>query len=489
MSWIADRDKEMQQRGRDQRDPEVHELREKNRQLEELIEEYRKEFRGRCPQSLAELTDEDTKKYTPFSTTRKMLIWYKHFVDGRTAVVNGQRVSRSSAVEGFAGYLNRYRKARRKMETIKHPDTFDSYDHLGAHPLRDMKARLNKTRTNLRKKEAVHQYHKFVEPPQVLRSAFQREKFGDNTTTTANNNEYQMPLEEVKQKRVPYNGTRHLNPQQECLILWIKYTQDWPIECLAWRFLGGYNDCTTKVIRNVLITWTAFLYTVLRAEDWWVSPDICARVRPNRSQNFLWDYIGDCTCARSFGMPRNRDANTWLYGAYYHSTGGKFCVVIVPNGGIVAVSTTFGAGTGDRKIMEHMGVCDRQAYRRLTCTCESLQQTSDTCEACKQLAVFAYDAAVTDAVVADFRDVKVDVVVSGLRKANKDDKLETGTRSLAQFVSSERIRVEDVIGIVKSKFKIIGPTCKLPSWWIAQVHKIVFLCCMFHNFGNPCIRV
>ena len=126
MSWIADRDKEMQQRGRDQRDPEVHELREKNRQLEELIEEYRKEFRGRCPQSLVELTDEDTKKYTPFSTTRKMCIWYKHFVDGQTTVVNGKRISRNSAIEGFTGYLNRYRSARHKMETRKRPNTFDS---------------------------------------------------------------------------------------------------------------------------------------------------------------------------------------------------------------------------------------------------------------------------------------------------------------------------------------------------------------------------
>ena len=99
--------------------------------------------------------------------------------------------------------------------------------------------------------------------------------------------------------------------------------------------------------------------------------------------------------------------------------------------------------------MRHMGVFDDEAYRSVSCSCASMQNRSDSCEACKKLAVFAYDAAVTDAVVGDFRDAKVDIIVSGLRKANASDKLESGSRSLAQFVSSERIRVEDVIGIVK----------------------------------------
>ena len=177
-----------------------------------------------------------------------------------------------------------------------------------------------------------------------------------------------------------------------------------------------------------------------------------------------------------------------MFGAYYHSTGGKFCIVIAPNGAVVAVSTTFGAGTGDRKIMEHMGVFDREAFRRVECTCESKDITSEECEACKQFAIFAYDAAITDAVVSDFRNAQVDIVVSGQQKQNADNNLEMGTRSLAQYVSSERIRVEDIIGIIKSKYKVIGPTSKIPSWWVAQVDKISYLCAMFHNFGYPCIH-
>ena len=36
-----------------------------------------------------------------------------------------------------------------------------------------------------------------------------------------------------------------------------------------------------------------------------------------------------------------QDVNTWLYSTYYASTGGKFCIVVAPNGAIVAVLTTF----------------------------------------------------------------------------------------------------------------------------------------------------
>ena len=52
------------------------------------------------------------------------------------------------------------------------------------------------------------------------------------------------------------------------------------------------------------------------------------------------------------------------YGAYYSSRDGKYVIVIVSNGTIVGTSTTFGAGTGDRKIMRHMGVFDSQSFRR-----------------------------------------------------------------------------------------------------------------------------
>ena len=171
-SWLTARDKDMQQRGHRERDLEV-------KQLRELLSQYRQEFRGRCPQSLDDLTEEDTQKYTPFTTKVRMLIWYKHFVAGKTAVVNGKRESRVNTIEGYAGVSNRYRQARRSGETAKHPDLFDEYEHVEDHPLKDMKTRLNKSRGKLRKKQAVHQYHKFKKSQvsvEVLRSSAQRKK-------------------------------------------------------------------------------------------------------------------------------------------------------------------------------------------------------------------------------------------------------------------------------------------------------------------------
>ena len=194
----------------------------------------------------------------------------------------------------------------------------------------------------------------------------------------------------------------------------------------------------------------------------------------------LWDYIGDCTIARSESLPCSRDANTWMYGSYYGSLGGKHCVAIVPNGGCVGCSTTFGAGTGDRKIMRHMGIFDREAYRRIDCTC--FGQKGVECSACKKPAIFAYDAAITDAVIGEFRDAKVDIIVSGARKEHHDDKLEFGVRSLAQYVSSQRIKVECVIGMIKREFKILSKSTRIPSWLVPQIHMICFICCVLHNF-------
>lgn len=152
----------------------------------------------------------------------------------------------------------------------------------------------------------------------------------------------------------------------------------------------------------------------------------------------------------------------------------------VPNGATVACSTTFGAATGDRKIMRHMGVFDSNAYRRASCICSDARCMIQSCPACRIPAVFAYDAAVTDAVIGEFRDAKVDILVSGNRKEHRDDKLETGSRSLSQYISSERIKVECVIGMIKQTFKIL--LVRIPSWWVPQIHMIVFLCCVLHNF-------
>ena len=484
---LAKRDEEKVREGFEQ--GKVHAqkvLEEENNLLKELLKKYRKAFRGRCPQQLEDLTDTDVRKFTPFPSKKHLLIWFNHFVAGPT-LYNGKTVPRYTTIEGYAGYQERYRTARRTQEDIDHPDMFGDGD-LDGIPLAGARQKLEKMRHKLRKKKAVKQYHSaavFKEPPLV--SAEQRVKFKRNKRSPHGQLGSDFSIPTTKRKRVarPYVGTACLNVQQECLILLMAYKVAWPIECLADKFLGAYDEASTRVIRNVLVTWTAFLHTVMKSEDWWVTPDVCDRVKPKSASKAQveWDYIADCTAARCQGIPRSRDANSWLYSTYYNSTGGKFCVIIVPNGGIVGISTTFGAGTGDRKIMRHMGVFDSEAYRRLDCTCSRTFEGDNVCTACQTLAIFAYDAAITDAVIGEFRDAKVDILVSGVRKEHRDDKLECAARSLAQYISSQRIKVECVIGIVKKEFRILDSKCGLiPSWWVPQIDKICFLCCVLHNF-------
>jgi hypothetical protein len=56
-------------------------------------------------------------------------------------------------------------------------------------------------------------------------------------------------------------------------------------------------------------------------------------------------------------------------------------------------------------------------------------------------------------------------------------------RSANQRVSSMRMRVENFIGLVKQRFKILGKVHTLRD--LGMIDKIVYLCFMLHNFGTP----
>ena len=97
----------------------------------------------------------------------------------------------------------------------------------------------------------------------------------------------------------------------------------------------------------------------------------------------------------------------------------------------------------------------------------------------------AYDTAAGDTIISDFVDNGVRCLVSGRKKQNKDDLISAGNRTLSQHVSSERIKVECMIGVVKKKFKLLGKESRIPSWWVPQIDKLCFICCVLHNFSYP----
>lgn len=170
---------------------------------------------------------------------------------------------------------------------------------------------------------------------------------------------------------------------------------------------------------------------------------------------------------------------TFTRGHYYHVHGAKFCIIIGPNGSILAVSHTFGAGTGDRQIMHHMGLFDPKAFKRPSCIC-----TDGTCVRCQKPIPFFYDCAAFS-MTSDFLKAGVDPILSGQKRASKTQPLPYEVKSRCQTISSKRIRVECVIGILKKRFKVIKGT--VSQWWAPQIHKIVYICCMLSNFCHATI--
>ena len=215
--------------------------------LEELLQKYRQYFCGKCPQRLRDLSESDVQEFTPFPSLQHLLIFYKHFVAGLT-LYKGEQVPRYNTIDGYAGYSQRYRSARRRQENEEHPDLFDDRD-LDDIPLRDARQKLEKVRSKLRKKKAVEQYHAAVEvKAHSLRSTEQQNKFHEGITNCDDelDDKFEIPFKKRKRAAHLYQGTANLNVEQEFLIWLLKLKADYPIVCLADKFLGSYDHAATK---------------------------------------------------------------------------------------------------------------------------------------------------------------------------------------------------------------------------------------------------
>ena len=242
---ILKRDLQMRQRGYEE--GLKHGQLERER-LQEILEKYRKYFGGKCPQKLCDLSESDVQEFTPFPSLQHLLIFYKHFVAGPT-LYKGKLVPRYTTIDGYAGYSQRYRNARRRQENAEHPDLFDDQD-LDDIPLRDARQKLEKVRSKLRKKKAVEQYHAAVEvKAQSLRSTDQLNKFHGEKKSCDDqlDDKYEVPFDKRKRSAHFYQGTANLNVEQEFLIWLLKLKADYPIVCLADKFLGSYDHAATKV--------------------------------------------------------------------------------------------------------------------------------------------------------------------------------------------------------------------------------------------------
>jgi len=291
----------------------------------------------------------------------------------------------------------------------------------------------------------------------------------------------------AKTRGYKYRGQGGLHPEQEWLLFLTYIHHNVPNSFLAERWLNCPCQLCSRIVRNIICLWTSAMYAILRLESFWCDPDRLQTIADNlkaESSDTPALYRGDCTCTPLQGHAggekgRSKDAANGLWGHYYHVHGAKFCIISGPNGSTLAVSTTFGAGTSDRQIMNHMNLFDPKAYKRKSCTCDDR-----SCQRCKEPVPFFYDCAAFS-MTSDFLSAGVDPILSGQKRASADQCLPYEVKSRCQTFAQKRIRIECVIGILKKRFPILcGP---IPQWLAPLVHKIVYVCCMLSNFCHPTI--
>ena len=247
------------------------------------------------------------------------------------------------------------------------------------------------------KNTKVFSEKKFKKSPHLFRSPkVLQSEGGSNFDSDASRwNEGVVPLSEKKRK-YKYRGQGGLHPQQEWLLFLCKLHHDVPNSFLAERWLNCPCKNCCRTIRSIIQTWTSAMYSILRLENFWIDPDALEVVNERLGKegtDIPALFRADCSCTPVQGHKggskgRSREASNGLWGHYYHVHGAKWCIIIGPNGSILGVSTTFGAGTSDRQIMHHMNLFDKKAYKRNGCTC-----SDGSCDRCKKPIPFYYDCA------------------------------------------------------------------------------------------------
>lgn len=140
-------------------------------------------------------------------------------------------------------------------------------------------------------------------------------------------------------------------------------------------------------------------------------------------------------------------------------------------GGAVNVGPTMGGPAGDHACMEAAGLFDPAKW--------SVPEGHAPC-------VSLYDAGVshrtqTAAATAGFK-----LGLSGIVRKSKDNPLSFAQRSTNFRVSSLRIRVENFIGIVKQRFRVLNKPLAMAD--LGMMDNIFYSCFMLHNFGRPIIH-
>jgi hypothetical protein len=245
---------------------------------------------------------------------------------------------------------------------------------------------------------------------------------------------------------------------------------------LALTFFGSAENPAVARVNSVIRTWASALYTILSKEDWWLPPSELERVRAysNAFSVVTGDdvlSVADCTNVNCQSSNLSELVRQQLFSLYYKATCGKYLVAMSPIGGVTLVAPGQGGPAGDHQCMmagdlfshDKWQVPDGQPWPKLM-----------------------YNAGVSRKTKTVANAASCDLVTSGIVRKSKDSALSALQRSVNFGNSSLRIRVENLIGIVKNRFKILKATMQIDD--IGMMDKVVFTCFILHNFGAPTIK-
>ena len=269
-----------------------------------------------------------------------------------------------------------------------------------------------------------------------------------------------------------HNGVS-LSVFQEFLVYMIFLRRGLEKSLLADKFFGSSSKPSLKCINSIIRTYASAVYEILSVEKWWLSPGDIDRAK---SKAFADEFaqqiltIADCTNFNCEGSDMLELIRQQLYSIYYSHECGKYCVGVSKIGGCTVVSPGQGGPASDHQCMEAAGLFDKEKW--------AVEQGSPE-------AALLYDAGVSAKTKTLASSVGCSLVTSGMVRKSKASNLSGLQRSTNFNASSLRIRVENFIGILKQRFQILGKILQVSDLGIMD--KIVFACCMLHNFGPPII--
>lgn len=140
-------------------------------------------------------------------------------------------------------------------------------------------------------------------------------------------------------------------------------------------------------------------------------------------------------------------------------------------GGTVNVGPTMGGPAGDHACMEAAGLFDAAKW--------ALPEGRDPC-------VSLYDAGVSHRTQAAAAAAGFKLGLSGIVRKSKNSTLSFAQRTANFRVSSLRIRVENFIGNVKQRFRVLNKPLAMAD--LGFMDCIFYCCFLLHNFGTPIIH-